>query len=332
MRLRALFLVFASFAFGSCGLSEKLVDTVPTPPDYSQLHYWAAHPEIIDLSDTSFTGAPLSQFDIPVFYVSPTVYFPKKGGSWNADPLEADFRDRFQTPIEFQSTAFNVAGPIYAPYYRQAAYQVYTTPPSTASSNAYTLAYNDVRLAFDEFLSEIPNGSPFILASHSQGSHHLVKLVKETFDRELLNRVVAAYLVGIEINACEFPLPLGENPAQTGCLLSWRTYKEGAEISSKFPVECVAITNPLTWTTTTQKVLPTDVEMMGGLIKLDRGLQWDVATAQIHAGVVWSELPKIPGARFLRTKNYHRGDINLYYGSIQQNVLARSLSYLKERR
>ena len=332
MIIRGALLVLMSISLGSCGLSEKLVVTVPTTPDYTNTKYWAAHPEIKDGSDTSFTGVARNQFDIPVFFVSPTVYFPKKGESWSADPLDESFRKSFETPIVYQSTAFNVAGPVYAPYYRQAAYQVYTTPPSTASANAYQLAYNDVLSAFRQFLLEIPNGSPFILASHSQGTHHLVKMVQEDMERSVTSRIVAAYLIGTEVNACEMPIPICESPAQTGCLISWRTYKEGYETENKFPDACIAVTNPLDWTTTTAKVYASPGALQGGLVKLDQGLKEGVATAQIHQGILWTELPKITGARFLRTKNYHRGDINLYYGSIQQNVLLRSLSYLKEQR
>lgn len=332
MTFRALVLLSFGVLLHSCGLSDKLVVNVPVTPDYTSTQYWAAHPEIQDGSDTSFTSQPRNQFDVPVFFVSPTVYFPKKGQSWSADPRSESFRKSFETPIVFQSTAFNVAGPVYAPYYRQAAYQVYTTPPSAASAQAYELAYNDVRAAFFQFLKEIPSSSPFILASHSQGTDHLVKLVKEDLDRELLPRVVAAYLIGMEVNACEMPLPVAETPTQTGALISWRTYKEGFEKRNKFPVECIAITNPLDWTTTTAKIIPEAGANLGGLAKPGDGLIDQIATAQIYNGVIWSERPKIRGARLLRTENYHKGDINLYYGSIQQNVIARTLTYLKEQR
>lgn len=325
-------IVIASVLLSSCGLSEKLVLSVPAEPQYDQLQYWAAHPELNDPSDSSYSGQPVDQFGIPTFFVSPTVYFPKKGQNWNADPMDKDFRTKFETPIAFQSSAFNVAGHVFAPYYRQAAYQVYTTVPSSASATAYEIAYHDVQEAFDQFLKEIPPQSPFILASHSQGTHHLTKLITTHLDRSHFDRLIAAYLIGAEVNACDIPLPICERPDQSGCVLSWRTHKQGSEVSSKYSEECIAITNPLSWTTTSDKVYPTKNGGQGGLIKLNKELVDGIATAQIHKGVLWTELPEIPGAWLLRTTNYHRGDINLYYGSIQQNVLIRSLSYLKESR
>ncbi|MGB2275073.1 MAG: hypothetical protein ACPH25_04760, partial [Schleiferiaceae bacterium] len=73
-------------ALASCGLSLDLIETELPPPDYSNIDYWIAHPEKMDLSDSSYTGERINQFDVPVFFVSPTVYFPDKKESWNLNP------------------------------------------------------------------------------------------------------------------------------------------------------------------------------------------------------------------------------------------------------
>ena len=65
-------------ALASCGLSLDLIETELPPPDYSKIDYWIAHPEKRDLSDSSYTGDRINQFDVPVFFVSSTVYFPDK--------------------------------------------------------------------------------------------------------------------------------------------------------------------------------------------------------------------------------------------------------------
>ena len=54
-------------AFASCGLSLDLIETELPPPDYSNIDYWIAHPEKMDLSDSSYTGERINQFDVPVF-------------------------------------------------------------------------------------------------------------------------------------------------------------------------------------------------------------------------------------------------------------------------
>jgi hypothetical protein len=43
--------------------------------------------------------------------------------------------------------------------------------------------------------------------------------------------------------------------------------------------------------------------------------------------VLWISKPKFPGAFLLKTKNYHVGDINLFYRSIQENIESRKRAY-----
>lgn len=313
----------------SCSLSQDLVTGVPDKPDYSSLDSWLAHPEKLDLSDSIYLGEVKNQFGIPVFFVSPTVYFPKKGGSWNLDVNTATGKELFDRPITYQSTAFNIAGDVYSPAYRQSAYQVYLTAPSTVTKRSYDIAYQDVRSAFQAFLTQIGAASPFILAAHSQGTDHLIRLIKEDFPRELHTKLVAAYLVGMPVDTCDFPLPICENSSSTGCFTSWRTYHIRASIANKYPEECIGVVNPLSWTT--EKDYVGKEHNVSVFISTDKPLRDKLVSAEISEGVVKTEKPDIPGKLFIRTTNYHRGDINLYYGNIQQNVKERCLSYLKER-
>ncbi|HCP40827.1 MAG TPA: hypothetical protein DIT65_03450, partial [Cryomorphaceae bacterium] len=155
-------------------MSLDLVEEPISIPDYTDLSYWVAHPEKVDLSDSVYSLRPANQFNIPVFFVSPTVHFPEKGGNWNVDPSTEKGRNAFNTPVKYQSTAFNVAGPIYSPAYRQSAYQVYNIPPNLTTVKSYAIAYEDVKSAFMIFLKHIGSSTPFILASHSQGTDHLI--------------------------------------------------------------------------------------------------------------------------------------------------------------
>jgi hypothetical protein len=40
--------------------------------------------------------------------------------------------------------------------------------------------------------------------------------------------------------------------------------------------------------------------------------------------------PKFPGSAFMRTKNYHPGDLNLFYMNVQKNAQDRIQAYLKK--
>jgi len=205
-----------------CGLSQDLVFEVPPTPDYTDLDNWAGHAEKLDITDSIFVPTPRT-FGVPVFYVYPTVHFPKKGGTWNADSYSAEVREKTHYAVKMQSSAFNVAGPVYAPYYRQAAYQVYNVAANTTTVNAYNLAYNDVRAAFEQFLVDIGPDVPFVLASHSQGTDHLERLIRNEFDKELQDRLVVAYLVGMPVFADTtfLPIPLCETIHQLVSHTQW---------------------------------------------------------------------------------------------------------------
>jgi len=65
-------------------------------------------------------------------------------------------------------------------------------------------------------------------------------------------------------------------------------------------------------------------------VRYDESLIQSITDARIDHGVVFAKRPNFPGSWMIRTKNYHRGDINLYFASIQENVRRRLLLYLRE--
>lgn len=319
--------LFTSIMVG-CGLSQDLVFEVPLNPDYTDLDNWAGHAEKLDITDSIFVPTPRT-FGVPVFYVYPTVHFPKKGGTWNADSYSAEVREKTHYAVKMQSSAFNVAGPVYAPYYRQAAYQVYNVAANTTTVNAYNLAYNDVRAAFEQFLVDIGPDVPFVLASHSQGTDHLERLIRNEFDKELQDRLVVAYLIGMPVFADTtfLPIPLCEDPLQTGCFVSWRTFHKSAESPDNGVM--IGVVNPLSWDTSTVEV---PAEDNPGAVVFENGeVLPGLIGAQIRDGVVVADRPKFKGSWLIRTKDYHRGDINLYYLSIRENLQAR-LENLEQKR
>ena len=323
---RTLAIALLAATMVGCGLSQDLVFEVPQAPDYSELDNWAGHAEKLDLTDSIFVPTSRS-FGVPVFYVYPTVHFPKKGGTWNADSYTEEVRERTHYAMKMQSSAFNVAGPVYAPYYRQAAYQVYNVAPNTTTVNAYDLAYNDVRTAFEQFLVDIGPDVPFVLASHSQGTDHLERLIRNEFDKELQDRLVIAYLVGMPV-LNDLPIPLCEDPLQTGCFVSWRTFHKSVETSSN-DAAMVGVVNPLSWDTSTVEV---PAEDNPGAVVFESGeVLLGLIGAQIQDGIIIADRPKFKGSWLIRTKDYHRGDINLYYLSIRENLEAR-LENLEQQR
>ena len=70
---------------------------------------------------------------------------------------------------------------------------------------AFELAYQDVKKAFEYYLEHYNNGRPIIIASHSKGSTHTIRLLKEFFDgKQLKEKLVMAYLIILYINMTEY--------------------------------------------------------------------------------------------------------------------------------
>src|SRR3546814_1421510 len=97
-------------------------------------------------------------------------------------------------------------------------------------------AYRDVAAAFDYFLSQ-NEGRPLILAAHSQGSLHLIRLLHEKVaGTPLASRIVAAYVVGwpisVESDLPALVLPACQKKDQAGCILSWQSFAEPADTAS----------------------------------------------------------------------------------------------------
>ena len=170
-----------------------------------------------------------------VFFIHPTSYI-EPGGHWNAAAApggQTEFRT--QLFVRSQASAFNEAGAIWAPRYRQASFGAFLTDKPDAQA-ALDLAYRDVLAAFDRFLVEAGPDRPLILAGHSQGALHLMRLLRERVaGTPLAKRVVAAYVVGWPISTtADLPhlgLPACTRADQAGCILSWASFAEPTDPS-----------------------------------------------------------------------------------------------------
>jgi hypothetical protein len=201
-------------------------------PDYAQPSSWLARPGMAD--DPSHWlpagfGAGATG-DAAVFYIHPTTYFATD--RWNAS-LAAGRDTEFRTHlfVQSQASAFNGAGEIWAPRYRQAAFGAFLLKSDDAQK-ALDFAYADVAAAFDRFLAEAVD-RPIILAGHSQGALHLFRLLRERIaGKPVARRIVAAYVVGWPVSTTADLPALGLPPCQAqdqaGCILSWMSFGDPA--------------------------------------------------------------------------------------------------------
>jgi len=300
-------------------------------PDYAQLYDWAAHPAKKDPSDSvpnPLQGSYRYDSNVHVFFIHPTTFTNKKDTSDNASLLNEELNEKTDaSSMRYQASVFNQYA-VYAPRYRQAHLRNYYISDTIRSLAAFEQAYADVRAAFAYYLQVENRGKPIIIAAHSQGTTHAMRLVREFFDgKPLQDQLVAAYLVGmyVPIHTFQF-LPVCDQPGRTGCVLSWRTYQQGylTDFVKKEHTPAVVV-NPIGWTADSSYV--SRDASKGALLRNFRKIYPRAVDAQIHGNVLWIHKPDVPGKILLRMKNYHIGDINLFYVDIRENLDLRVQNY-----
>lgn len=298
-------------------------------PEYSDLNYWAAHPWKWDPSD-SVSSSLQKDYNkdstVDVFFLYPTTLVDYADLRWNApiDDAKINAKTDYST-ILYQASVFNEKCRVFAPRYRQAHLKAFFTKDTALAKEAFDMAYADIKNAFEYYLKNWNDGRPIIIASHSQGTVHAGKLLKEFFEgKTLQNKLVCAYLLGMPVPDNYFEkIPACKDSFSTGCYVSWRTFKSGYIepvyiANEKF--KCT-VTNPLTWNSSNEFASRKLNE--GGILKKYNKIVPGVVNAQIHQNILWSSKPKFFGNIFLTKKNYHTGDINLFYNNIRKNVKRR---------
>ncbi|MEE8400201.1 MAG: DUF3089 domain-containing protein [Desulfobacterales bacterium] len=225
-------------------------------PDYADSANWAALPEKGDPADLVPEGVTPRKGEAPVdvFFIHPTGYLRGADWNWAMDPDTAT-DENTQWMMANQASAFNSCCNVYAPRYRQASIFAYLVGYDTKmAQKALGFAYQDVERAFDHFLASREPGRPFIIAGHSQGTHHATTLLKKRIaGTPLRDQMVAAYTIGgwikhrdivemKDIEACDGPLDLH-------CVNHWVTWGEGGDPGEFELIQggATICTNPLTW-------------------------------------------------------------------------------------
>jgi len=225
-----------------------------------------------------------------------------------------------------QASAFNEFR-LFAPRYRQANYSAYLSLLG-GFQQVFDTAYTDIKKAFQYYLTHWNQGHPFFIASHSQGSQHAVRLIKELIEgTELEKNLVAAYIIGMPpIKTGKLKVPVCNDSNQTGCYVAWNTFTEDFSRQFNFlgrsELETV---NPLTWKTTGS--VGTSAMHRGAVINDFNSVKPHVLSTQIKSGKLVissdSDSIEIPD----RMENLHVLDINLFYVDIRNNLRTRVAAY-----
>jgi hypothetical protein len=304
-------------------------------PDYSDLDYWAAHPWKWDPSDSTPTPFRNERRDslVDVFFLHPTTYTMKlKSGKHNAaiDDNYINAKTDYST-ILYQASVFNQQCRVFAPRYRQAHISNFFKNPQPETEASFELAYADIKKSFEYYLHMWNKGRPVIIASHSQGSKMAERLLKEFFENApLKNNLVVAYVAGWPVPKEYFSsLKMCADSLQTGCICSWRTFRRGfVPYYLKKENGNSYVTNPLTWTTGTEYA-SRGLNKGSVLTKFNKVYRHST-DAQINNGFLYVRKPKFPWAFLYFSRNYHPGDINLFYQNIRENVKQRIDMFRKQ--
>lgn len=329
----------------------------PAAPDYSRPDAWAARPDRLDFSDIAPPAvAPRtpSEARADVFFIHPTTYFAREG--WN-QPLDDEKAKEFLDKLVLanQASAFNSCCRVFAPRYRQVTVGAFLLD-GEESEKAREVAYGDIRSAFAHYLDTDNGGRPVIVAAHSQGSYHALRLLEEEFSgKALREELVAAYLIGIPIPleriARTLPdIPLCASSDATGCLVTWNTagpktdpvrlersartlFGGAAEGRGGRSIACV---NPLTWAADASYA-PARLNL-GGVVfvqELERPGEPrpGAADAQCVNGIL--VVREIGDESFERGRgwsgDYHLLDYGFFYMNIRANAKERAQAFLDER-
>jgi Protein of unknown function (DUF3089) len=213
---------------------EAFVAPAPIAPNaYAKADLWIARPGLANSpADWLPKGAVAATKPrkAAVFFIHPTSYL--FGKRWNAPLEDADSADRAALFVRGQASVFNAVGEIWAPRYRQATFGAFLTDKPEAKQ-AIDAAYADVALAFDQFLIEAGD-RPIILAGHSQGALHLLRLIHDKVaGKPVQGHIVAAYIIGwpisVEADVPAMGLSACTRADQKGCIISYQSFAEPAD-------------------------------------------------------------------------------------------------------
>ncbi len=289
------------------------------------------------------TEPPVSDADkkYAVFFVHPTSFINRT--QWNA-PLDDEESQRIaRIYLRGMASPFNQASEIWAPKYRQATFGAFLTDSPEAKA-ALKSAYADVKQAFAVFRASVDPKTPIVLAGHSQGSLHLMQLLREEIaGQDIAPRVAAIYAIGWPISV-EHDLPALGFPAcatadQSGCIMSWSSFAEPADPSLLLESYRTSIgfdgkprgdsqilcTNPLTGGIGGSAQL---AQNFGTLVPNGDMSSGELVPGAVPArcdksGILLIGNPPQMGSAVLPGNNYHVYDIPLFWENLHQNVAGR---------
>lgn len=274
-----------------------------------------------------------SDKEADVFFVCPTVDMGEDG-NFNMSLDNESVKENFVGAINMEKGIFDKEAAIYAPYYRQVSFPVYSLE-SEEAEQYFDIAYNDVREAFVYYSDNCDEDRPLILFGFSQGADMVKRLLTEFFnDKKYSDRLVAAYCIGWYITEEEIADSPWMKPAQraddTNVIICFNSESEDVTDSITVPkgVQSICI-NPLSWSTDTEYA---DKSLNKGACFTDYSAaitreEANYTGCYIDLSRGTLKLPDINPAEYSNSLFpdgvYHLYDYQFFYRNLQENVKIR---------
>ncbi|MEO5705407.1 MAG: DUF3089 domain-containing protein [Alteraurantiacibacter sp.] len=306
----------------------------PTDPALWQPTYREGSP-----SPPPQTLTPPRQF--AVFFVHPTSFY--SSDAWNAPLEDQNSQDFARVFVRGMGSAFNRASEIWAPRYRQATFGAFLSdaPAALAAQDA---AYADVEQAFAYFVATVDPETPIVLAGHSQGAAHVLRLLREhVAGTPLMARIAAVYPVGWPISVTHdlpgLPLPACAAPDQPACLMAWASFANDPDPALMMGQyrsspgldgqprgdSAILCVNPLTGSVNGSAKSEANLGTLVPSADLSTGelVPQAVPAACNAQGLLIIGDPPEMGAHVLPGNNYHIYDILLFWANLREDVVRR---------
>lgn len=218
---------------------------------YADDTHWLCRPDLADdacdqdltatevAPDGTLTELPFVPADDPAFdcfYVYPTLDYSAEPGNHPFDELNP----LVPYTTQFQAARFGSLCDLYVPLYRQATIASYPRRSDDVDDlfdvEPFAVAYADVLDAFKTYMATWNGDRPLLVLGHSQGSHHLIRLLQEEFDDSpaMRGQLISALLVGPTgrlrvppgeaVGGTFDNIPLCTSDTETGCAVGFDSY------------------------------------------------------------------------------------------------------------
>ncbi|MDR2436668.1 MAG: DUF3089 domain-containing protein [Endomicrobium sp.] len=314
---------------------DKIIST-----DYSDINNWLILPKKEELKQK-----------VDIFYIYPTSWKAVGNIYPVADINNKEMREGANYCLKYHASAFETAGNIFAPYYRQLdAFCVIKVGFKIAHKYFQGIPKTDIIAAFDYYIKNLNEGRPFILAGHSQGSIMIAELLSDYMkaNPEVYKRMIAAYAIGAPIDKDYYAKNPHVKPAKSskdlGVVICYNT--EAPVVDGINPLAVpndAVIINPLSWKTT-QDYAAKEENLGSGFVEDGKIKKYEhIADARIDykRGVIICST--VNREKLSYPKDFmspfplnafplgvlHIDDIPLYYYNLRQNAQHRVEEYFK---